>query len=40
MMVEGSRTVAFTKHENPTYSGQLHLLFQIKDAMIEQGKVK
>jgi hypothetical protein len=38
-LVEGSRTVAFAKPENPTYSGQLRFLFNVREALIEQGKV-
>ena len=32
--------VARTQYNNPSFSGQINLLGRIKDALIEQGKVK
>ena len=40
MLVDSSRTVALAKYDNPTYSGQIHFLFMVREALINQGKVK
>lgn len=40
LLVESSRTVAFKKSDNPTYSGQIYLLFRVRDELIKQGKVQ
>lgn len=31
--------IAQTKYDNRTFSGQIHVLFQIRDTLIRQGKV-
>ena len=40
MLVDCSRSVALAKYDNPTYSGQIHFLFMVREALINQGKVK
>ena len=37
-LVDGSRMVALTKYDNPTYSGQIHFLFMVRDALIKQAR--
>ncbi len=40
MLLDRSHSIAVKKHNNPTYSGQINFLFQVQQALIEQGKVK
>lgn len=39
-LVEGSRKIAFEKNETATYAGQIHFLFEVREKLIEEGKVK
>ena len=39
-LIEGSRKVAFEKKETATYSGQIHFLFEVREKLIEEGKVE
>lgn len=36
LLVDGSRSVAFSQYDNPTYSGQIHFLFMVRDALIKK----
>ena len=37
LLIEKSRAVAQKKHNNPTYSGQINLLFQLREKIIQNG---
>ncbi len=39
LLVEQTRYIAQTKYDNPTYSGQIQLVFHLRDELIRQGKV-
>lgn len=39
-MVENSRHIVLEKFDNATYSGQIQLLFHLREELIKQGKVK
>lgn len=38
--IKNSRFIVLEKYDNPTYSGQIQLLFHLRDELIKQGKVK
>lgn len=40
LFVENSLNVVLKNFENPTYSGMIYKLYLLREALIEQGKVK